>query len=85
MATQHEFLNLSTSRFQQFSTTRVLAHELGHAVLGNRDVGLSMTVNILGRSKTVTPYPNVRFTDGVMSGINGSVRKTYPNYCAPSC
>lgn len=79
--TQHESLNLTTSRFQQFSTTRVLAHELGHAVLGNRDVGFPLIIN----SRTVTPYPNVRFTDGIMRGINSSVRRTYSNYCKPSC
>ena len=77
--TQNKFLNLSTNRFQQFSTTRHLAHELGHAVLGNMDEGLTMTLQIFGRLNTVRPYPNVRFTDGVMSGINGSVRKTYYN------
>ena len=42
-----------------------------------RDIGLPMTMNILGNLKTVTPYPNVAFTDGVMSNINGSLRKTY--------
>jgi len=81
----HEFLNLTTSNFKAFSNSRLLAHELGHAVLGKRDVGISVSISVMGKIKTFTPYPNVKFTDGIMKGINGSVRGKYTNFCAQGC
>jgi len=81
----HQFLNLATSNLKAFTGTRLLAHELGHAVLGKRDVGMSISVNVMGAIKTITPYPNVKFTDGIMKGINGSVRGKYSNFCAQEC
>ena len=62
-----------------------MAHELGHAVLGKRDVGISVSISVMGKIKTFTPYPNVKFTDGIMKGINGSVRGKYTNFCAQGC
>jgi RHS repeat-associated protein len=77
--TDLEFLNAATNNFQRFSTTRILAHELSHSNLGLLDEGVPFTMDFFGKEKTITPYPSVRFTDGVMRGINGSVRKSYNN------
>ena len=42
-------------------------------------MGRSFTVGFFDQNRTITPSPNVRFTDGVMGGINGSARKNYLN------
>ena len=57
------------------SPTRILAHELSHAVLNIEDGGPYLLPDFLGFNS----YPAVEFTDSVMKDINGSIRKYYSN------
>ncbi|RLA47785.1 MAG: hypothetical protein DRR42_17335, partial [Gammaproteobacteria bacterium] len=50
--------------------TRLIAHEGAHAVLGYSDWPYSLNTT-------------VNFVDGIMKGINGSVRGDYYNVCHP--
>lgn len=65
--TNLSFYNLAndTMLLTRFSSTRIIAHEMGHAVMGIAD----------------TNNANVLFTDKIMSGINGTQRQQYSNAC----
>ncbi|WP_158681600.1 RHS repeat-associated core domain-containing protein [Microbulbifer pacificus] len=76
-----EFLDQNTQKIVNMSLSRKLAHEMGHSVFGYKDIGMPM--EIFGRTKYT--YPVVRFTDGIMSGINGTVRGTYCNPYFEGC
>jgi len=65
-------VNIKSSLYR-FSPTRIIAHEATHAVLGYSD-------------RPYSANKVVNFTDGIMKGINGSVRGDYYNVCRPgSC
>jgi len=78
------FKNLATNKTKVFSSTRLIAHELGHALLRREDAGFRM-ISIpppdggfgFGQIKREMYSPNVEATDGIMSGINGSIRRDY--------
>ncbi|EKE78277.1 hypothetical protein, partial [Idiomarina xiamenensis] len=65
--TNLSFYNLASEimPLTRFSLTRIIAHEMGHAVMGIADTNNS----------------NVLFTDKIMSEINGTQRQQYSNAC----
>jgi hypothetical protein len=75
------FFDENSQSAMKMSLTRILTHEMGHAVLGIKDISEPMTV--FGQAKY--SYPNVRFTDGVMKGIDQTVRGSYCNPYFTGC
>ncbi|SDB45918.1 RHS repeat-associated core domain-containing protein [Pseudidiomarina indica] len=65
--TNLNFYNLASEAMPltRFSLTRIIAHEMGHAVMGLAD----------------TNNANVLFTDKIMSEIDGTQRQQYSNAC----
>ena len=69
------FRDYNTGEKRNVSSERLLAHEMGHAVMGLQEEGF---LNILPGPK-YDSYPTVEFTDGIMSGINNTKRAVYSN------
>lgn len=65
ISTKVFFRDRNSGNVVQVSTTRLFAHEMGHAVNGYSDY------------RSV----NVAWTDTIMGQINGTARRDYSNYC----
>lgn len=86
LSSQMHFYDYGAKTVSIASVTRILAHELGHAVLGISDRSLPIVIDPFGnRPRAVRSSPIVRFTDEIMSGIDGSIRRDYDNGCIDNC
>jgi len=73
-----KMLDVNTGEFTTMSTTRILAHEMGHAVLGKHDIHPIMPMVQVGGIEYQNS-PIVKFTDRLMKNIHGdtATRRKY--------